>query len=242
MPLTWVDLRENTERIRERVSAAALRAGRDPAAVTLIAVSKTHPAEVVVEALRAGLVHFGENRVQEAAEKIPEVARLAAHSNGRRPVWHLIGHLQTNKAKAAAQLFQTVDSVDSVRLATALGGRVDPAGEPLPVLLEVYLGDDPGRPGFRLGEVERAVEAVLAVPGISARGLMTVAPLGLDAAATRRVFRQVRELRDRLAAAYPRVDFHQLSMGMSEDFELAVEEGSTAVRIGRALFGPRETR
>ncbi len=239
-----LDLRTNVERVTDRVARAARRAGRDPASVTLVAVTKTHPASHALAALRAGVTHLGENRVQEAAEKIPELDRLIAEAGMERPCWHLIGHLQTNKAKLAAALFETVESVDSPRIAEELSRRAalsSPPRVPLPVLLEVYVGDDPARPGFRPTDLEEALPALGGLPGLHVEGLMTVAPLGWSPEQTRGAFRQVRALRDRLAASYPRVDLHQLSMGMSDDFELAVEEGSTVVRVGRAIFGPRET-
>lgn len=261
------DLRAAIERVRERLEAAARRAGRDPAQITVVAVSKTQPAAAVAAAVEAGLRHFGESRVQEAAAKIPEVARLLGSSQ-QQPVWRLVGHLQMNKARHAVELFATVDSVDSVRLARTLAqhlsasrppaDRAEQGGQPgvrastlpsdaspaakLPILLEVYVGDDPARPGFRPAELVEATAQVLEFPALRVDGLMTVAPLGWDAAATRRAFRQVCALRDLLATTYPRVDFQHLSMGMSDDFELAVEEGSTMVRIGRALFGPRGAR
>ncbi len=244
MPTNDVDLRGNVARVLDRIAAAANRTGRDPASVTLVAVSKRHPAELALAAVRAGIAHLGENRVQEAAEKIPELDRLLGDGGLRRPTWHLVGHLQTNKAKLAALLFDRVDSVDSVRLAEALSQRIvasSPPRQPLPVLLEVYVGDDCERPGFRPHEVEESLATIAELPGLDAEGLMTVAPLGWSPENTRQAFREVREMRDRLVAVYPRVDLQQLSMGMSDDFELAVEEGSTIVRVGRAIFGPWET-
>jgi pyridoxal phosphate enzyme (YggS family) len=155
--------------------------------------------------------------------------------------WHMIGHLQTNKAGQAVELFSMVQSVDSLKLAQALDRRAVALGaKRLPVLLEVYVGDDPERPGFRPDSLLDAAAQIIELPGLEVRGLMTVAPLGLDQAATRAAFKSVRELRDKLASAHPRVHFGDLSMGMSDDFELAVEEGSTMVRIGRAIFGSRE--
>lgn len=206
-----------------------------------MAATKTYPAEVIVYAVREGLLYFGENRVQEALAKIPRVAKLVEGEAAPAPVWHMIGHLQTNKAKQAVELFSMVQSVDSVRLAETLSRRVQtlPANQPLPVLLEVYFGEDPSRPGFRPAELSEAVGQILNLPGVEVRGLMTVAPLGWDTSATRGAFRRLGEMRNRLAEVYPRVHWDQLSMGMSDDFELAVEEGSTMVRVGRALFGAR---
>lgn len=236
------EIRRNFARVCEQIDAAARRAGRDAREVTLVGVSKTHPPESVVEALQAGVLAFGENRVQEAAAKIPAVAeRLAGSGQVLAPRWHLVGHLQTNKAKQAVELFDTVDSVDSVRLAEALDRAVAARERgPLPVLLEVYFGDDPGRPGLRPADVPEAVERIAALEGLAVQGLMTVAPLGWDEDATRGAFRQLRELQEQLRTRFPRVHWQHLSMGMTEDFVPAIEEGSTIVRIGRAIFGSRE--
>lgn len=239
------DLAVALARVRERIDAAARRAGRDPAEVELVAVTKTQPPEVVAAAVRAGVRHVGENRVQEAAGKLPRATALLQQAGLAPPTWRFVGHLQTNKVGASLALFDSVDSVDSVRLAEALDRRIReavPARSPLPILLEVYMGDDPTRPGFRPHEIDAAMEVVGALPGLHVQGLMTVAPLGWSERETRGAFRRVRELRDRLTMAYPRVDLRELSMGMTDDFELAVEEGSTMVRIGRALFGPRGMR
>ena len=242
--LSAPDIQTNLARVCEQVDAAARRVGRDPSEITLLGVTKTHSAAVVVQAVQVGLMSLGENRVQEAAVKIPEVDRLlAAQGQLLRPRWHMVGHLQTNKARAAVGLFDTVDSVDSLRLAQTLDRAVQAeGGGPLPVLLEVYFGDDPSRTGFRPDQVSDAAGQILELPHLDVEGLMTIAPLGWDEAATRGVFRALRDLRDRLARAYPRSHWRHLSMGMSEDFVPAIEEGSTIVRIGRAIFGPREAR
>jgi PLP dependent protein len=222
----------NLERVREQVAEACVRAGRGPEDVSLIGVSKTQPPEAVVAAVQAGLRDVGENRVQEAAPKIPVVREQLADP----PTWHLVGHLQTNKINASLDLFDAIDSVDSLHLAEALSKRLK--GRSLPVLLEVYVGEDEERPGFRPHEIEEALGRILELPGLDVRGLMSVAPLGGDA---RSAFAQVREIRNRLSGLYPRVHFGVLSMGMSEDFEVAIQEGSTQVRIGTAIFGPRRT-
>jgi pyridoxal phosphate enzyme (YggS family) len=201
--------------------------------VTLIAVSKTRPAEDVAEAVAAGIEHIGENRVQEAADKVDRVRKLL----GRDPSWHLIGTLQRNKCRQALALFDLIHSVDSVRLAEALSARAD--GRRARLLLEVYVGDDPGRPGFRSDEVDAALASIAALPGLEVRGLMTVAPFGLPSDQIRPVFRGLRELRDALREGHPDLALDELSMGMSEDFGLAVEEGATMVRVGRAIFGER---
>jgi pyridoxal phosphate enzyme (YggS family) len=226
------DIAANLERVREQIAAAALQAGRKPEEVSLIGVSKTHPPESVVAAVQAGLKDVGENRVQEAAPKVPAVRQLL----NEPPTWHLVGHLQTNKVNASLDLFDAIDSVDSLHLAEALSKRLK--GRTLPILLEVYVGDDPERPGFRPRDVEEAVGRILELPGLEVRGLMTVAPLGED---PRPAFGQVREIRNRLSDSYPRVHFGVLSMGMSDDFQMAIAEGSTQVRIGTAIFGPRRT-
>lgn len=227
------DLRERIERVREQIAEAAARAGREPSSVTLIGASKTRSPEVIAEAISAGLEHVGENRVQEAAGKISRVRELL----GRDPTWHLIGTLQRNKSRQALELFDVIQSVDSVRLAEALAARAE--GKRVLLLLEVYLGDDPARPGFRPDDLEHAIESIASCPGLEIRGLMTVAPLGLSAAETRAVFRRTRELRDSLVERHPDLALHEISMGMSEDFGLAVEEGATMVRVGRAIFGER---
>ncbi len=230
--------RERIGVVRERIEAAARQAGRAPEDVTLVGVSKTHPPEAVAAAVRAGLEHVGESRVQEAAAKAPRVSALLG--DAAPPTWHLVGHLQTNKINAALSIFQRIDAVDSVHLAGAISRRIAPQAPLVPVLLEVYVGDDPRRPGFRPHDLEETAGEILGLPGLRVDGLMTVAPLGWDADATQRAFREVRLLRDRLAARYPRGSWHELSMGMSEDFELAIAEGATSVRIGRAIFGSRQ--
>jgi pyridoxal phosphate enzyme (YggS family) len=227
------EIRERIERVRGQIADAAARAGRDPSGITLIGVSKTKPAEAVAEAVAEGIENVGENRVQEAAEKVDRVRALL----GRDPSWHLIGTLQRNKARQALDLFSLIQSVDSVRLAEALSTRAE--GRRVPVLLEVYLGDDAARPGFRPTDVDESVSAIRALPDLDIRGLMTVAPLGLNQQQTRQAFRALRELRDSLAQHHPDLSLDHLSMGMSEDFGLAIEEGATMIRVGRAIFGER---
>lgn len=229
--------------IRERMAAAARRAGRAPDAVQLVGVTKTHPPELVAEALAAGLHDVGENRVQEAEQKI---AALAAVRTSLR--WHLIGHLQSNKARRAAALFDIVHSVDSVHLAQALArGVADRA--PLPVLLQVNVSGEASKEGFSLVGWEaqptvlavfcRDVEQVLALPGLAVQGLMTIAPWSDDPESARPYFRSARQLRDELAQRFPATMWGTLSMGMTDDFEVAIEEGATLVRVGRAIFGQR---
>ncbi len=231
-----VDLAGNLARVKDSIAEAATRAGRHPEEITLVGVSKTHPAELLAAAVRAGLRHAGENRVQEAAEKFPRVRELLG--SAELPVFHMIGHLQSNKAGAAVELFNRVDSVDSVKLAQALSRRVSPGSE-LAVLVEVYVGQDPDRPGVRPDRLVDVVGEVLAVPRLRVEGLMSIAPLGGDA---RRAFAQVRDLRLKVSEAFPAVHFGVLSMGMSDDYRDAIFEGSTEVRLGTALFGPRAQR
>lgn len=227
------DLRERIEVVRAKIADAAARAGRDPSAVTLIAAAKTRSPEEIAAVVAAGVEQIGENRVQEAAQKVDRVRVLL----GRDPTWHLIGTLQRNKCRQALDLFAMIQSVDSVRLAEALAARA--AGRSVSLLLEVYFGDDPARPGFRPDEVASGLAAIAALPGLEVRGLMTVAPLGLPEPRIRAVFCRLRELRDSLRERHPDVPLDELSMGMSEDFDLAVEEGATMVRVGRAIFGER---
>jgi pyridoxal phosphate enzyme (YggS family) len=231
-----VSVAENLRRVRSEVAEAAIRAGRSPDDITIVGISKTHSAEELAEAVRAGLRHVGENRVQEAAAKFPTAVALLG-ADAAPPIFHLVGPLQTNKAGPAVKLFDRIDAVDSLKVAQALSRRLE--GEaPLPILVEVYVGDDPRRPGVRPANLEEVVGGLLAVPGIRVEGLMTVAPLGGDA---RAAFNTVRELKDTLARAFPVVHFGVLSMGMSEDFVDAIVEGSTEVRIGTAIFGPRRS-
>ncbi|MEN9938379.1 MAG: hypothetical protein RLZZ387_4958 [Chloroflexota bacterium] len=232
---------EHIDAIRGRIAAAARRSGRPAEEITLVGVTKTHPPEAVAAALAAGLAHFGENRVQEADAK---VAALAAERG--RITWHLIGHLQTNKAKRAAALFDLVHSVDSLRLAEALDRH---ASSPLPILLQVNVSGETSKEGFDLAGWEgrpaaldafvAEAERILALPNLRVRGLMTVAPWGADPELARPTFRSLRLLRDALAQRLPAGSWRELSMGMTDDFEVAVEEGATIVRVGRAIFGAR---
>lgn len=226
------DIRARIERVRAQIADAAAVAGRDPSTVTLIGVSKTNPPEAVAEAVAVGIEHIGENRVQEAAEKVDRVRVLL----GRDPTWHLIGTLQRNKVRQALDLFSVIQSVDSVRLAEALANRAE--GRRVPILLEVYLGHDAARPGFRPDAIDESLATILALPGLDVRGLMTVAPLGMDQDGARAAFRWLRELRDQLQERH-HLALPELSMGMSEDFPLAIEEGATMIRVGRAIFGER---
>lgn len=230
-------VRERLARVRERVEAAARRAGREASAVTIVAVTKGFPAEVVVAAATAGLTAVGENRVQEARAKRPAAAALfAADPALRAPAWHLIGHLQANKVRAALELFDWIEAVDSIALASELSRRLAAAGRRLPVLVEIKTAPEPTKHGFAPEEALDLVPRIAALPGLEVAGLMTVASL---AGPERPAFRALRQLAERLAAAFPSGGPGQLSMGMSGDFEEAVEEGATILRLGTALFGPR---
>jgi PLP dependent protein len=224
---------ENLARIRERVAAAAHRAGRSSEDVTLIGVSKTHPAEAIRAAYAAGLRDFGENRVQEWEGKRAALADLEAQ-------WHLIGHLQSNKAARAASLFHCVDSVDDFLLAQRLDrsrGQDGGMGK-LRVLLEVRVAEEETKSGVNTYELPSLAEKVATLPALRLSGLMCIPPFLEDAAQVRPYFRRLRELRDRLASQLGQ-PLPVLSMGMSHDFEVAIEEGATEVRVGTALFGQR---
>jgi PLP dependent protein len=224
-----VSIEEGLRSVRERIGDAALRSGRDSAAITLVGC-KPPTTEDVLQALAHGLTEIGENRVQEAAAKAPEVAQRA----NTAVRWHLIGHLQTKKVKAALELFGTVQSVDSLRLAHKLS---ETASTPLRAFLEVQFVQQPDRYGFTADTIGDAFDTIAGLPRIDVAALMTVAPLGLDPDQTRRVFRTLREIRDRIEDAHPDRAPLGLSMGMTNDYEIAIEEGATVVRIGRAIFG-----
>jgi len=236
----------NIAQIKGRIAAAAQRAGRDPDEVTLVAVAKTFPAEAVVEAHQAGVSIFGENKVQEAEPKIAAVAEALGEG---KVSWHMVGHLQRNKAKRAVRLFDCIHSVDSIRLMQELEKRCSAleveSGEEkrIPVLLEVNVSREAtkyGLPADDSAQIEGIVEAIWDSPHLVLQGLMTMAPVVADPEEARPYFRQLRCLRDALARRFPASDWRHLSMGMTDDFEVAVEEGATLVRIGRAIFGHRE--
>lgn len=227
---------ENVIRIRERVAAAARRAGRSSDDITLMGVSKTFPVERVREAYAAGLRVFGENRVQEFSEKAPAVRDWSGAE------WHLIGHLQSNKAAKAAELFGAVDSVDSVKLAERLNAAADKAGKTLPILIEINVGGEEAKSGMAPGsmELEELLASARDWKHLRVRGLMTVPPFIADPEGARPFFRHLRKIRDQIEACrLPAIEMDVLSMGMSHDFEIAIEEGSTCVRVGTAIFGDR---
>jgi pyridoxal phosphate enzyme (YggS family) len=219
-----VDIEANIRDVNRRVARACERSHRSPDEITLVVVSK----EVGISAIRAafdcGIRDFGENRVQEAENKIAQLSDLKTEV-----VWHMVGHLQSNKAKAAVGLFDIIHSVDSIKLAEILSRRAE---KRLPVLLQVNVSGEAAKGGFAVSEVESAVERIMQLPNLEVMGLMTIAPLVADIEKARPVFRELREQRDSLGLKH-------LSMGMTDDFEVAVEEGATMLRIGRAIFGDR---
>jgi hypothetical protein len=230
MFIDYETFRGRADAVRERIAIACRLAGRDPAEVQLLAVTKGHPAAAVEHAARYGLAAIGENRVQEA------VAKRAACREGIR--WELVGHLQSNKAALAAVQFDRIQSADSLKLLSHLDRAAGELGRRLPVLLQINAGHDPAKFGAEPGEAARLLDAALALRQLQVDGLMTIAPLADDPAVARRTFAALRELRDQLAARSG-APLRELSMGMSGDLEAAIAEGSTLVRIGTALFGAR---
>ena len=218
-------------RVRERIERARERAGRTDA-VTLVAVTKTHPPELVQAAIAAGVADVGENRVQELAEKVDAVGRAAVR-------WHLIGHLQRNKVGRALPLFDLLHSLDSVRLAEALSAEAVKTGTTVRALVEVNSVGEESKEGFPAADAIDAVGRIAELPGIELRGMMTMAPFTDDQAVVRRAFRTTRELCEEAARQVAGFRGHELSMGMSNDFEIAVEEGATLVRVGSSIFGER---
>ncbi len=254
-----IDIAANLAHVQERIYAAARRAQRDPAEITLVAVTKTVPLETIQAAYALGLRHLGENRVQEATEKIsrfqfpspppdsrtasePETWNVKPGTWNVKPVhWHLIGHLQTNKAKTAARLFDLIQSVDSLALARTLDTHCRKIDKRLPILLQVNVSGESSKSGFRVDDsFWAAVPLILVLPNLEVQGLMTVAPQVTDPEDVRPVLRQLRGLRDALRRRYPAWPWSHLSMGMSDDFEVAIEEGATIIRLGRAIFGERK--
>jgi pyridoxal phosphate enzyme (YggS family) len=227
---------ENIAEIQKRIAEAAQRSGRRPEEIALIAVSKTHPPERIREAHAAGLRLFGENRVQEFSGKAAALTDLAGAE------WHMIGHLQSNKAGKAAELFSAVDSVDSVKLAEKLDAAARSLGKKLAVLIEINVGNEAAKSGVAPDspDLEDLLLAARRFEGLEFRGLMTVPPFTDDPEGARPYFRKLRELRDAIAARkLPAVGTDVLSMGMSHDFQVAIEEGATWVRVGTAIFGLR---
>jgi len=231
-----MSIAENIARVQERIVAASVRAARNAEAITLMAVSKTFPVERIRDAYAAGLRIFGENRVQEFAGKAEALRDL------RDVEWHLIGHLQTNKTAKAAELFDAVDSIDSVRTAEKLNASAESAGKTLSILIEVNVGGEKAKSGVAPGsdELEQILRGGPRWENLRIGGLMTVPPYTEDPEGSRAYFRQLGQIRDSIAArALPKIGTAVLSMGMSHDFEVAIEEGATCVRVGTAIFGER---
>jgi len=231
--MTTKSVQENLLRIQERIAGAVARAGRNAEEITLIGVSKTHPASAIREAYEAGIRHFGENRVQEWEGKRAGTEGLAAN-------WHLIGHLQSNKAVKAAKLFHSIDSVDDLALAQRLDRARVEAGKPgkLRVLIEVRVALEETKSGVETRELPELAEKIAGLPRLELAGLMCIPPFLEQVEQVRPYFRRLRELRDQLSKSLGRA-LPVLSMGMSHDFEAAIEEGATEVRLGTALFGER---
>jgi PLP dependent protein len=221
---------DNLAMIREKIARAAQRVGRRPEEITLVGISKTIPEDRIREAFEAGVRHFGESRVKEWETKAPQLQDISA-------TWHMVGHLQRNKAARALSLFHSVDGLDSLPLAEKLNLAAGD-GRHMPVLIEVRLDAAPKKSGCDPEEVHRLAEGVLLLPHLELRGLMTVPPATDDPEKARPTFQRLRQLRDELAQSLNR-PLPELSMGMSHDFEIAIEEGATQVRIGTALFGSR---
>jgi hypothetical protein len=217
-------IEQNVRNSQQRIARACERAGRSPDEVTLVAVTKTVDVSAIEAAFNAGIRYFGESRVQEAKPKIEQLQRLKPGIT-----WHMVGHLQTNKAKTAADIFDIIHSVDSFKLARTLN---DCSQKKLPILIQVNVSAEATKSGFQLPEVKDAVKQIGKLPNLEIQGLMTIAPWVSNAEEVRPVLRQMRQLRDSLGLRH-------LSMGMSDDFEVAIEEGATLVRIGRAIFGER---
>ena len=228
--------------IRDRIAAAASRRGLDPDQVEVVAVTKTVPPERILEAIAAGFTTLGENRVQERQAKVAEIDAVSTWPAGDQPRWHLIGPLQSNKARRAVELFDVIETVDSLALAERLdriAAELRP-GSMLPILLQVNVDADAAKAGFEVKDLERELKGILALPSLGVEGLMTVGRLVRDPEQARPTFVALRELAARLRASDSRLG-PALSMGMTDDFEVAVEEGATHVRIGRAIFGARPT-
>jgi len=217
-------IEQNIQNLQQRIARACEKAGRSPNEVTLVAVTKTVDASAIEAAFKAGITHFGESRVQEAKPKIEQLRNLKPGVT-----WHMVGHLQTNKAKTAAEIFDIIHSIDSLKLAETLN---DSSPKRLPILVQVNVAAEATKSGLPLSEVDEAIKQIGRLPNLEIQGLMTIAPWVENTEEVRPVFRHLRQLRDALGLKH-------LSMGMSDDFEVAIEEGATLVRIGRAVFGER---
>ena len=234
-----MSIAENLERVQTEVDAACRRANRRPEDVRLMAVSKVHPVEALLAALSAGQRLFGENRVQEFAAKITQLPQLtpSAATDPTGPEFHLIGPLQSNKTTRAAELFNAVDTIDSLKTANRLSAAAVALGKTLPILIEFKLSHEDSRHGIAPELLPELLSSIDPLPGLGIRGLMTVPPWSTEPEAARPCFRELRRLRDRFQPLYPTLT--ELSIGMSNDFAVAIEEGSTTVRIGTSIFGRR---
>lgn len=234
------DIVANLHHVEERIAAACARVGRERREVTLVAVSKTRSLEEIVAAYRVGVRHWGENRIEEAETKIPVLRPVFA---GDPVTWHMIGHVQSRKARRVAELCDMVHSVDSLPLAMRLDRYAGEMGKRLPILLEINVSGEESKYGFPAWDQDRCasfrtqVGALATLAHLEVRGLMTMAPVAADPELARHVFRRLRELRDVLRQHAPFVTWPELSMGMTDDYEVAIEEGATIVRVGRAIFG-----
>lgn len=240
------DITDNLAHIRDRIGEAAHRSGRDPGEVTLIAVTKTFPADVVLTAYDSGVRHFGENRAREGISKITAIEPYISEAP---PTWHMIGHIQSRKARRVVEHYDYVHAVDRLKIARRLSDYAVEADRMLPVLLECNVSGEGSKYGFALENWEEdearqktffsAVDEILALPGLEVRGLMTMPPYVDDPEEVRPLFVSLRMLRNALKERFIDADWRHLSMGMTNDFEVAIEEGATMVRVGRGIFGPR---
>lgn len=240
------EIADNLQRVRDRIAAAAARSGRDPDDITLVAVTKTFPADVVLTAYQAGARDFGENRPREGISKITALVPYIADSP---PSWHMIGHIQSRKARRVVEYYDYVHSVDRLKIARRLSRYAEETERTLPVLLECNVSGEASKYGFPLERWEEdqskqeaflsAVAEIVELPRLQVRGLMTMPPYVDDPEEVRPLFVSLRLLRNTLRERFPSSDWHQLSMGMTNDFEVAIEEGATVVRVGRAIFGAR---
>ncbi len=236
-------IRENFERVQERMQRAAQRCGRDPSGLRLVVVTKTQPVEIVAAVVRAGAIYLGENYADEAA---PKISALAESMPGAGAAWHMIGHVQSRKARLVCQHFQYVHSLDSLKLANRLEAGAAELGRILPVLLECNTSGETSKFGWpawdesRWEELLLEFETIARLPHLQLRGLMTIGPLLEDAGLARPYYRRLRLLQAYLRRQMPHVSWDELSMGMSNDFETAIEEGATWVRVGRSILGPRQ--
>jgi len=239
-----MNIRDNLKRVEDRIADACAKANRDPSAITLVAISKRKTVADILEAVDAGLQHIGENRVEEGVEKIPQVNALA----GGRVVWHMVGHVQSRKTKHVVRHFDTVQSVDSLKIAKRLSRFSREIDRRLSIFIEINVSGEASKYGlagynwYRDASVReklwREVSEIVALPQIDVTGLMTMAPFDAEESAIRRVFADLRALRDEMATSLP-ASLPELSMGMTNDYGIAIEEGATTIRIGRALFGER---